>query len=132
MCRRSWMRSPGKSGDIRIVFFLEQAPPELKRLVELLNKEMSSVEVLLVEARQYSCGGISVVVPTHFGFTEQIRELKRAAAEARDQKPIASDWESFRRNAEQKRLDEQTIAAMRKLYDARNKAPSRCSPPLGG
>jgi hypothetical protein len=107
-----------KTGEVRIVFFLEQAPPELKRLVEFLNKEMNSVEVLLVEARRYSGGGISVVVPTLFGFTEQIRELKRAAATVRGQKPIASDWESFRRNAEQKHLDEQTIAVMRKVYDA--------------
>jgi len=107
-----------KSGEVRIVFFLEQAPEELKRLVEFLNKEMNSVEVLLVEARQYSGGGISVVVPTLFGFTEQIRELKHEAAAARGQKPIAIDWESFRRNCEQKHLDEQTIATMRKLYDA--------------
>jgi hypothetical protein len=107
-----------KSGEVRIIFFLEQAPPELKRLVEFLNREMNSVEVLLVEARQYSSNGLSVVVPTLFGFSEQIRELKRAAATERGQKPIASDWESFRRNAEQKRIGEDTIAAMRKVYDA--------------
>jgi len=33
-----------KAGELRIVFFLEQAPSELKRLVEFLNKQMSLSE----------------------------------------------------------------------------------------
>jgi hypothetical protein len=56
-----------KEGQIRIVFFLEEAPNELKCLVEFLNKQMVSSEVLLVEARQYGRDGVRVVVPTLFG-----------------------------------------------------------------
>ena len=38
-----------KAGEVRIIFFLEQAPVELKRLVEFMNKHVDTVEVLLVE-----------------------------------------------------------------------------------
>ena len=107
-----------KSGDVRLVFFLEQAPAELKRLVEFLNSEMASVEVMLVEAKQYRQNGLRIVVPTLFGFTEQIREIKRANAAERDRKAVAFDWESFKANASDKGLPEGTIAAIRKLYDA--------------
>ena len=94
-----------KAGEIRIVFFLEQAPPELKRLVEFMNRNMQSVEVLLVEARQYTGDGVRVVVPTLFGFTEQIREIRRAASVEQSRKAIATDWESFKKNAEHKGID---------------------------
>ncbi len=107
-----------KASDIRIVFFLEEAPTELKRLVEFMNAQMGTVEVLLVEAKQYNGSNIRLVVPTLYGFTERIREIKRAAAAEQNRKPIATDWESFRKNAEQKGLEEQTIAAMREVYDA--------------
>ena len=107
-----------KAGEVRLVFFLEQAPTELKRLVEFLNKKMPSVEVLLVEARQYSNSGLRIVVPTLFGFTEQIREIKRVILAERNRRTIAFDWESFKANTEQKRLDEQSIAGIKKLYDA--------------
>ncbi len=106
-----------KTAEVRIVFFLEQAPVELKRLVEFLNAQMASVEVLLVEARQYIANGIRIVVPTVFGFTEQIREIKRAIATDRDRKAVAFDWDSYRANAEQKGLDQQSIAAIQKLYN---------------
>src|SRR5665213_786822 len=52
-----------KASEIRIIFFLEQAPPELKRLVEFMNNQMGSIEVLLVEAKQYKANGVHVVVP---------------------------------------------------------------------
>ena len=106
-----------KSGEVRIVFFLEQAPTELKRLVEFLNRQMGSVEVLLIEARQYTGSGVNVVVPTLFGFTEQVREIKRTLSVERGRKAVAIDWESFKVNAEQKGLDELSIAGMRKVYD---------------
>jgi hypothetical protein len=106
-----------KAGEVRLVFFLEQAPTELKRLVEFLNRQMNSVEVLLVEARQYRSNGIRVVVPTLFGFTEQIREIKRQISAERDRRTVAVDWESFRANAAQKGLDEQSIAGIKRLYD---------------
>jgi hypothetical protein len=107
-----------KVGDVRIIFFLEQAPVELKRLVEFMNEHMNTVEVLLVEARQYASDGVRVVVPTLFGFTEQIREIKKAASAQHVSKVAATDWESFRANAAQRGLDELRIGVVRKVYDA--------------
>lgn len=106
-----------KASEIRIVFFLDEAPTELKRLVEFMNTQMGSVDVLLVEARQYSGSDVRIVVPTLYGFTEQIRGIKRAASAEQNRQPIATDWESFERNAKQRGLDEQTVDAMRKVYD---------------
>ncbi|NLT67794.1 MAG: hypothetical protein GXX84_14425 [Acidobacteria bacterium] len=104
-----------KAGEVRIVFFLEQAPNELKSLVEFMNRQMETVEVLLVEARQYEEAGFRIVVPTLFGFTEQIREIKRGKLTER--KAVAFDWESFQGNALLKQLDEDTIGKIKKLYD---------------
>ena len=67
-----------RAGQLRIVFFLEQAPAELKSIVDFLNKQMERTEVLLVEARQYQdAQGVRVIVPTLFGYTEQARQIKR-------------------------------------------------------
>lgn len=68
---------------VRIVLFLETAPPELKTLVEFLNLEFSQVEVLLIEAKLYEMEGIRVVAPSLWGYTEQVRVLKQASAVAR-------------------------------------------------
>ncbi len=106
-----------KASEIRIVFFLDEAPTELKRLVEFMNKQMGSIDVLLVEARQYEANSVRIVVPTLFGFTEQIRQMKRAVATEQRRQTVAIDWDSFKKNAEQKGTEETTITAMRKIYD---------------
>lgn len=107
-----------KASEIRIIFFLEQAPQELKRLVEFMNSQMGAVDVLLVEAKQYEGNGVRIVVPTVWGFTERIREIKRAASAQQSRLPIATDWQSFGKNAADKGVDEQTIEAMLKIYEA--------------
>lgn len=107
-----------KASEIRIVFFLDEAPPELKRLVEFMNTQMGDVDVLLVEAKQYSGSGVRIVAPTMYGFTERIREIKRAVATEKSTTLAATDWESFKKNAEEKGLEEETICAMRKVYDS--------------
>lgn len=68
-----------REAQVRIVFFMEESPMELRSLVDFLNKQMERSEVLLVEARQYRINGRDdrVVVPTLFGYTEQARQVKR-------------------------------------------------------
>jgi hypothetical protein len=66
-----------REGQLRIVFFLEDSSPELRSVVDFLNRQMERSEVLLVEARQYSHGGSTIVVPTLFGYTEEARLVKR-------------------------------------------------------
>ncbi len=68
-----------RQGHIRLVFFMEEAPVELKSIVDFLNKQMERTEVLLVEARQYEWEGTRIVVPTLFGYTEEARRVKRSA-----------------------------------------------------
>jgi len=69
-----------KEGQIRLVFFLEEAPHELRSIVEFLNNQMERSEVLIVEARQYSEDGVKIVVPTLFGYTEQARRIKKTVS----------------------------------------------------
>jgi hypothetical protein len=66
-----------KEGQLRLVFFLEEAPQELKSIVDFLNRQMERTEVLIVEAKQYLADNTKVVVPVLFGYTEQARMVKK-------------------------------------------------------
>jgi hypothetical protein len=67
-----------REGQLRIVFFLDESPMELRSVVDFLNRQMERSEVLLVEARQYDLNGQRVVAPMLFGYTEQARQVKRS------------------------------------------------------
>jgi hypothetical protein len=64
-------------GQIRIVFFLEDSPFELRSVVDFLNKQMERSEILLVECKIFEENGFRVVVPSLFGYTEEARRVKR-------------------------------------------------------
>ena len=64
-------------GKLRLVFFLEQAPSELKSMVEFLNRQMELTDVLLVEAEMFKHGEDFLVSPRLFGYTEEARRIKR-------------------------------------------------------
>jgi hypothetical protein len=66
-----------REGQLRIIFFLEESPIELRSVVDFLNKQMERSEVLLVEARQYTRDGMRIIVPMLFGYTEEARQVKR-------------------------------------------------------
>jgi hypothetical protein len=66
-----------KEGQIRLVFFLEESPHELRSIVEFLNNQMERSEVLIVEAKQYATDGLKIVVPSLFGYTEEARRIKK-------------------------------------------------------
>src|SRR5688572_8577388 len=55
-----------REGQIRMVFFLEEAPPELKSIVEFLNRQMERAEVMIVEAHLFETDGKRVIVPSLF------------------------------------------------------------------
>jgi len=108
---------------VRLVFFLEAAPFELRSVVDFLNKQMERSEVLLVEARQYERDGVKIVVPTLFGFTEQARLVKKPI------KVITSggsrrkwDKESFFAEAED-RLDPANLSVVRSLFNYCESSP---------
>lgn len=106
-----------RQGQIRLVFFLEEAPMELKSVVDFLNKQMQRSEVLLVEARQYSHGGVTVVVPTLFGYTDEARLVKRTiTVTPRDRKKW--DSSSFFADVHSKLQESDAQNAVRELFDA--------------
>lgn len=58
-----------KAGKIRLVFVADLFPPELRRVVEFLNVQMSPAEVLGIEIRQYVGEGLQTLVPHVIGRT---------------------------------------------------------------
>jgi hypothetical protein len=66
-----------REGQLRLVFFMEEASHELRSIVEFLNRQMERTEILLVEVKQFQQGETRVVVPTLWGYTEQARRIKK-------------------------------------------------------
>lgn len=104
-----------REGQVRLVFFLEEAPAELKSIVDFLNRQMERTEVLLVEARQYEKDGTRVLVPSLFGYTEQARRVKRQVSVTSGGR---GKWDeaSFFDDAEAK-LSQPNLVAVREIYD---------------
>jgi hypothetical protein len=63
---------------LRLIFVADEIPAELRRLVEFLNEQMQSAEVLAVEVKQYvdSEGQHQTLVPRLVGQTEKARQAK--------------------------------------------------------
>lgn len=72
-----------RSAKLRLIFFLEESPLELRSMVEFLSRQLQDTEIFLVEARQYQgqSAATRVVVPWLFGFTETVRVAARKSAE---------------------------------------------------
>lgn len=67
---------------LRLVFVADSIPPELRRIVEYLNGQMSQTEVLAVEVKQYrdASGAHETFVPRLVGQTEAARQAKAQGA----------------------------------------------------
>jgi hypothetical protein len=59
-----------------MVFVADIIPKELRRIVEFLNSQMSSAEVLAVEIRQYVGQGLKTLVPRVIGLTAEAEARK--------------------------------------------------------
>lgn len=104
-----------REGQLRLVFFLEEAPPELKSLVDFLNKQMERSEVLLVEAQQFCDDSLTIVYPRLFGYTEEARRVKKTRTVSVGPKR-AWDDASFRR-AIAMDLDETSSEQVSEMYE---------------
>jgi len=104
-----------REGQLRLVFFLEEAPQELKSIVDFLNGQMERSEVLLVEARQYEHEGTKIVTPLLFGYTEEARKVKRTVSITKGQRR-KWDKESFFNDAREK-LSEDEVKAIELVYE---------------
>jgi hypothetical protein len=104
-----------REGQVRLVFFLEEAPSELKSVVDFLNKQMERTEVLLVEARQYEKDGLKIVVPTLFGYTEEARHVKKTVTVTKGQR---KKWNKDLFFADAKeRLSHKHLEAVKRIYE---------------
>jgi hypothetical protein len=65
-----------QAGKIRLLFVADKIPPELARIIEFLNEQMSPAEVLGVELRQYAGAGQVAYVPRVIGQTSRAQETK--------------------------------------------------------
>ena len=70
---------------VRLVFVADEIPPGLRRLVEFLNEQMQSAEVLAVEVKQYvdAAGEHQTLVPRLVGQTERARQAKGTSSAGR-------------------------------------------------
>ena len=71
---RYWQRVGDnlKTGKVRLIFVLDEAPSQLRRLVEFLNEQMTETEVLILEVKQFrGAGDQQVLVPRLIGRTEK-------------------------------------------------------------
>ena len=84
-----------RDAKLRLVFFLDESPMELRSVVDFLNKQLMNTEVLIVEARQYEKDNLRIVVPWLFGFTEEARIAQRNSMTETVQSPQDYGEENF-------------------------------------
>ena len=65
-----------RTGNVRLIFVADDLPRELRRLIEFLNEQMSVVEVLGVEIKQFVGEGQKALVPRVIGATESAQIIK--------------------------------------------------------
>lgn len=100
-----------QAGRIRLLFVADEFGPEVRRVIEFLNRYMDPVEVLGVEVKQFVGQGLSTLVPRVLGQTAQA-EAKKAHPAARGE-----PWDEprFFAQMEAERVPEDVWVARRTL-----------------
>jgi len=107
-----------KQGKVRLIFFMDQAPRELKSTVMFLNQALTEAEVMIVEARHFHHGDKKFVVPSLFGYSEQVRVAKEKRIEKlADGSAAPTKWTQERFNGEIELLEPTTRLAVQQLRD---------------
>jgi hypothetical protein len=65
---------------VRLIFVADEIPPELRRVVEFLNRQMDPAEVLAIEVKQFVGETLKTLVPRVLGQTETARQKKGVGA----------------------------------------------------
>lgn len=112
-----------QEAQVRIVFFLEESPLELRSLVDFLNRQMERTEVYLVDARLYQLpsGSDRIVIPSLFGYTEEARRTKRAVTVQTHADRAVWDSERFFEELRENVTPDEANAIM-KVYDWANRS----------
>lgn len=74
------VRTNLQAGRVRLLFVADRIPPELRRVVEFLNRQMQPAEVLAIELRQFEGQGLKTLVPILFGQTQDAVQKKGASS----------------------------------------------------
>jgi hypothetical protein len=69
-----------EAGRIRLLFVADAIPPELRRIIEFLNKQMDPAEVLGLELRQFQGEGLRTIVPLVVGQTQEASQKRSLSA----------------------------------------------------
>lgn len=77
------------AGRVRLLFVADTLPPELRRIIEFLNEQMSPADVLGIEISNYEGQGLRALVPRVVGLTEAAKEHKRQVVPSM---PIEELW----------------------------------------
>jgi hypothetical protein len=78
------------AGKLRLVFVADEFPPELRRIVEFMNRQMQQTDVFAVEVRQFVSpdGAQRTLVPRLIGKVE-------SKTPTESPRPTVWDWERF-------------------------------------
>jgi hypothetical protein len=110
----SGVRANLEAGRVRLLFVADRVPPELRRVVEFLNRQMRPAEVLAVELRQYAGQGLRTLVPMVLGQNEETARRKATAAAPRAERR----WDAAAIIAAiAERADPDTVAKARRVAD---------------
>jgi len=91
---------------IRLVFVADVIPPELRRIIEFLNRQMNPAQVLGLEIRQYRGEGVRTLVPRVIGQTAESERRKGTGTRA----TVQWDRERFMAALEERSATEANIA----------------------
>jgi hypothetical protein len=81
-----------RSGKIRLIFFADQIPTELQRVVEFLNEQMPRIDVIAVELKQFVGEGIKTLVPRLVGQTANAKQKRADNADAEKEQARNKFW----------------------------------------
>ena len=86
-----------KARRMRVVFYLDQCPQELKPLVKFWNEEMRTVQAHIVELREYDVGSHRIVIPVLLGYTDEGERIAQKSNSGTETTGTRSTWneESF-------------------------------------
>lgn len=107
----SQVKTNFEAGRIRLLFVADEIPAELRRIVEFLNDQMKSAEVLAVEIKQFTGQGLKTLVPRVIGQTAEAERAKSAGGRREFR-----DWdEAAFFAALQQNVDASLVSVARKL-----------------
>jgi Domain of unknown function (DUF4268) len=84
-----------KAKKVRLVFLSDEIPGELRALIEFLNEQMRSVEVLGLEVKQYSGEGLRTLVAASVGQTQAAQQAKGEREPSPRERLYMDFWEQF-------------------------------------